>query len=151
MRLEPICEMELVYDEIPILAAKFALVRPFGGEEGKGYGMGGGAVRGERLSGEAHWVNHPHRRSDGAMLPDAHGVIRTDDGASVLFQLRGRTFFEEGTGKQLLSVLFDADDARYRWLSDAYCVLEGVVDPERFRMLARVYRLVHEMEAESIG
>ena len=145
MRLEPVCEMELTYDDIPGLSAKFALVRPHGGEEGKGYGTGGGTVRGERLAGAAHWVNHPHRRSDGAMLPDAHGVIRTEDGATVLFQLQGRTFFENQTGKQLLTVLFDADDPRYAWVNESYCVLEGVVDAERFMMIARVYRLIHEM------
>lgn len=145
MRLEQICEMELAYDEIPGIGGKFALVRPYGGEGGKGYGTGGGTVRGEHISGTAHWVNHPARRSDGAMLPDAHGVIRTDEGATVLFQLQGRTFFEGGTGKQLLSVLFETEHEDLRWLNDSYCVLEGVIDAERFTMLARVYRLVHEL------
>lgn len=145
MRLEYICDLELAYGEIPGFTERFVLVRPYGGEEGTGYGTGGGSVRGELLRGVAHWVNHPHRRSDGAMLPDAHGVIRTDDGAMVMFQLQGRTFFEGEAGKQLLTVLFEAEDPRYAWLNESHCVLEGVINAERLAMEARVYRLIHEM------
>jgi hypothetical protein len=145
MRLEYLCEMELAYEEIPGFSEKFELVRPYGGEEGRGFGQGGGSVRGERLQGKLRWVNHPRRRSDGTMLPDAHGVIRTDDDATVMFHLQGRTFFENETGKQLLTVLFEAEDERYRWLNQSYCVLEGVVDGEKLTMRALVHRLVHEL------
>jgi hypothetical protein len=44
------------------------LIRPYGGEEGSGYGEGRGTASGERLRGEVVWSNHPHRRSDGRML-----------------------------------------------------------------------------------
>ena len=43
------------------------------------------------------------------MLPDVQGVIMADDGAQVMFTLRGRTFFEDDTGKQLLHTTFEAD------------------------------------------
>jgi hypothetical protein len=143
MQLEHLCDMQLAYEHIPGSSEKFVLIRPYGSEEGSGYGVGGGTVQGERLRGVLHWVNHPHRRSDGAMLPDVHGVLRTDDGARVLFRLQGRTFIEGTIGRQLLSVLFETDDPRYHWLNGSFCVLEGVVDVERFAMDARVYRLIH--------
>ena len=99
MQLEYICDMELVYREEPLFGAKFLLVRPYGGEEGTGYGEGDGNVTGPRIQGSLRWVNHPHRRSDGTMLPDAHGVIVTHDNAEIMFTLQGRTVFEQEQGK----------------------------------------------------
>ena len=139
MQLEYICDMELVYREESLYNAKFLLVRPYGGEEGTGYGEGDGSVTGPRIQGSLRWVNHPHRRSDGAMLPDAHGVIMTQDNAVIMFTLQGRTVFERDRGKQLLSVIFEADAEAYRWLNESFCVLEEVIDSERLRMRARVY------------
>ena len=63
MRLEHLCDMELVYREEALYGGKFLLVRPYGGEEGSGYGEGDGSVSGSKLSGRVRWVNHPHRRS----------------------------------------------------------------------------------------
>jgi hypothetical protein len=145
MRLEYICDLELAYREEPTYEGKFLLVRPYGGEEGTGYGEGDGTLTGPKLQGKAHWVNHPHRRSDGAMLPDVHGVILTDDGAQILFTLQGRTFFEDDTGKQLLHTTFEAEDERYRWLNRSVCVLEGVIDAQTLSMRARIYACVHEL------
>jgi len=139
MQLEFICDMDLVYREQPLTGDKFLLVRPYGGEEGTAYGEGDGTVTGPRLQGTLRWVNHPHRRSDGIMLPDAHGIILTHDKAVILFTLQGRTVFEAGQGKQLLSVLFEAEAEPYRWLNTTLCVLEGLIDGERLRMRARVY------------
>lgn len=146
MQLEYLCDMDLVYQEAPGLGAPFLLIRPYGGEEGTGYGEGDGMVTGPRLQGTVRWVNHPHRRSDGAMMPDAHGVIQTHDGATVMFSLQGRTFFDAGIGKQVLLTLFEAENERYQWLNRALCVLEGVIDAERFAMRARVYVCQHELE-----
>src|SRR5512144_1959987 len=109
MKLEHICDLELVYREEAVYSGKFVLVRPFGGEEGSGYGEGDGTANGPRIRGALRWVNHPHRRSDGTMLPDAHGLILTDDHASILFTLQGRTVFEGEQGKQLLSVIFETE------------------------------------------
>jgi len=131
--------MELAYREEPLTGDKFLLVRPYGGEEGTAYGEGDGTVTGPRIQGTLRWVNHPHRRSDGIMLPDAHGIIVTHDNAVIMFTLQGRTVFEEGLGKQLLSVIFEAEVESYRWLNTTLCVLEGLIDNERLRMRARVY------------
>jgi hypothetical protein len=38
MRLEYVCDMELVYREAPVYSGKFVLVRPYKDEEGAGYG-----------------------------------------------------------------------------------------------------------------
>ncbi len=75
MRLEHFCDLQLAYRQEAF--GEFALVRPYGGQEGRGYGEGDGSVTGEKLSGRVRWVNHPRRRSDGAMLPDASGIIQT--------------------------------------------------------------------------
>ncbi len=145
MQLEFVCEMLLAYREEPLTGEKFLLVRPYGGEEGAGYGEGGGAVTGPRLQGTLRWVNHPHRRSDGAMLPDAHGIILTHDQCIVMFTLKGRTVFEQGLGKQLLNVIFEAEAEAYRWLNSTLCVLEGIIDSERLEMRARVYSCRSDM------
>ena len=137
MQLEYICEMELVYREEPLYNAKFLLVRPYGGEEGTGYGEGDGSVTGSRIQGKLRWVNHPHRRSDGIMLPDAHGIIVTNDNALILFTLQGRTVFDQSQGKQLLSVIFEAEAEPYRWLNESLCVLEGLIESEHMR--AKIY------------
>lgn len=129
MKLEPLCEMDLAYQ------GGFALVKPYGGEEGTGYGTGDGTVSGG-LTGNVRWANHPHRRTDGRMLPDAAGEIRTAEGELVMFRLTGRTVFREvnGTrkGGQLLSCLFETDAARLAWLNDA------------LRLRLKVFSCVHE-------
>ncbi|CAN5821188.1 hypothetical protein BH20CHL3_BH20CHL3_03860 [soil metagenome] len=51
MRLEYLCDMELVYQDAAGLGAKLLLIRPYGGEEGTGYGEGDGTVTGPRLQG----------------------------------------------------------------------------------------------------
>lgn len=148
MRLTNLCDIALTYETSPLL------VRPYGGEEGTAFGEGGGTVSGERLRGSVRWVNHPHRRSDGVMLPDLHGAIITDDGATILFTQQGRTSWVETAqghaGNQLLWVLFETEDARYRWLNDTLCVQEGLVHPQigqgRGHLgQARIYACVNEL------
>ena len=139
MQLEYLCAMELAYREEPLYGSSFLLVRPYGGEEGSGYGEGDGTLTGPRLQGRVRWVNHPHRRNDGVMLPDAHGVIITDDGATILFTLQGRTVFAHEQGNQLLSVIFETEAEPYRWLNTTVCILEGLIGGDLPQMRARVY------------
>ncbi|HEX8983108.1 MAG TPA: hypothetical protein VF792_10085 [Ktedonobacterales bacterium] len=110
-----------------------ALVRPFGTEEGTTFQEGEGVAEGERLRGVARWCNVPRRRSDGAMLPDIRGVIHTHEGAMVIFHLEGRVIWNPTNngpiGDQLMRVTFVAEDARYQWLNNAFCVFEGRVRP----------------------
>jgi hypothetical protein len=144
MHLDPLGEMELVYRDSSF-GEKFILARPFGSEEGSGYGEGEGSIKGERINGTLRWVNHPHRRSDGSMLPDAHGVIKTVDGAMVLFAMQGRTVWVGETGRQLLSVTFESQHERYKWLNNTYCVLEGAIDSVALKMRSRVYACISDL------
>ena len=144
MRVEPLGDMELIYRE-STFGEKFRLVRPFGGEEGSGYGEGEGSISGDRIRGSLRWVNHSSHRGDGSVLPHFHGLIKTDDGANVLFTLQGRTVWVRGMGKQLLSAIFETEDRRYKWLNDAFCVLEGAVDSPGLRIRLHLYLCVNEM------
>lgn len=146
MILEHVCEMQLGY------RGPFELVKPYGGEEGSGYGEGDGTVTGAKLAGQVRWANHPRRRSDGRMLPDAGGIVQTSDGAKVMFRMQGRTVFRtnekgESKGGQLLWILFESDDERYLWLNDAVCVIEGVIDAQTLRIKFNVFACVNELIA----
>lgn len=87
MRLEQLCEVDLRY------GGPFHTAVPYGSGDGSGRGSGEGSVVGERLSGTAQWSSDPRRKRDGAMLPNARGVITTGDGLEVLFNLTARTVF----------------------------------------------------------
>jgi hypothetical protein len=119
--------MELAY------TGDYHLVRPYGNESGLGWGVGDGTVSGERLAGSVQWSNQPRRRGDGAMLPNARGVITTADGAEVFFSLTGLTVFvskgDTEVGSQLLMTLFESEHERYSWLNSKLCMTEGVIDP----------------------
>jgi hypothetical protein len=53
------------------------------------------------------------------MLPNVRGLIPTADGASILFEFRGRTIFEgDEPGRQNLVGWFESDHEGYRWLND---------------------------------
>jgi hypothetical protein len=147
MRLEHLCDLELVYRTEPLYDGLLKMVAPYGTPEGNLYGEGDATFRGERLSGTARWVNHAHRRGDGVNLPDVRGVIRTHDGAFVLFTLQGRTLpAVDDKRRQLLTVLFESQDEPYRWLNIAVCVLEGNISASTGTMRARIYACVHELE-----
>jgi hypothetical protein len=142
MRLEPLCAFDLQY------TSDFHLARPYGNESGTGWGVGDGRVTGPRLTG-AQRSNQATRRGDGAMLPNARGVVTTDDGAEVLFDLTGRTVFVdrdgEEVGRQLLLVLFQSEDDRYAWVNNAVCVGEGVISAETMTMHLDVFECLSEI------
>ena len=145
MRLEPLCIFDWSYDEdVRLRAPGYALVSPYGSDEGIAYGEGRGTASG-LIVGSVVWSNYPHRRSDGRMLPNVRGLITTDDGASIVFELRGRTIFAEGdpSGRQNLVGWFEADAERYLWLNDTVCIAEGRIVDEGMHI--RVYSGVHEL------
>jgi hypothetical protein len=138
MLLEELCEVRLAFVHI-------AQVNPL--PDGAIYGTGDGSATGERLSGTVRWTNHPGMRSDGTTLPDVHGVIETEDGANVLFDLHGvSTLIGEGPGRDTrVAGGFTAEHERYRWLNDELCVGEGAFDMETRSLRMRVYRCVNEL------
>jgi sugar lactone lactonase YvrE len=148
VRLKELCVFEWQYDEdgrVP--DGGFVLLRPYGGEEGCGYGEGRGSVSGERIRGSVVWSNHPHRRSDARMLPDVHGLVVTDDGARIVFELHGRTVFNDdrSRGGQTLVGAFESDDDRYTWLNDVVCIAEGTILPDPNRIEIHVYAAINEL------
>lgn len=141
MRLKALLEMELDYE------GGFFVLAPYGGMEGAGYGSGGGRVSGDRVRGAVRWSNHPRRREDGVLMPDAHGVIDTDDGARIVFHLGGYSTAVEGSPSTrgiVSPATFATDDDRYRWLNDVLAVGEGSIDFETLRLRLAYFEVVNE-------
>ncbi len=81
-----------------------------------------------QLTGRFRGANHPHRRADGTFLPDFQGVIETDDGATVLLDLRGfGRAYPVGARQIVVAVTHVSDDDRYRRLNDMLAVGVGEV------------------------
>lgn len=94
------------------------------------------------------WSNYPRRRTDGRMLPNVRGLITTRDGASILFEFRGRTIFEgDEPGRQNLVGWFESDNESYRWLNDLVCIAEGGISATGPDMVINVYAGIHELPA----
>jgi uncharacterized protein DUF3237 len=146
VRLEPLSVFYWSYDEgVRLEAPGYAIVSGYGGEEGIGYGEGRGTATG-RINGAVVWTNSPRRRTDGRMLPNVRGLITTDDGASIVFELHGRTIFEgDEPGKQNLVGWFESDHQSYRWLNDVVCIAEGRIAAKGMEI--HVYTGIHELPA----
>ncbi|HKF87036.1 MAG TPA: hypothetical protein VKB85_03060, partial [Propionibacteriaceae bacterium] len=116
MRLEPLSVFHWSYDEdVRVKAPGYTILSAYGSEEGIGYGEGRGTATG-RIEGTVVWSNYPRRRTDGRMLPNLRGLITTQNGASILVELRGRTIFEgDEPGRQNLVGWFESDHESYRW------------------------------------
>jgi len=146
MQLEYVSDLDISYRREALYEAGLKMVVPYGTLEGSLYGEGDATFSGPRLNGVGRWVNNARRRSDGVNLPELHGILRTNDGAFVLFTFQGRTLpAEDQKRRQLLTVNFEADDERYRWLNTSVCVLEGVITVAG-QMHARIYSCVHELD-----
>jgi len=69
-------------------------------------------------------MNHPRvRRSDDVYLPDFQGVIETDDGARIGFDLRGYGRPRDGEREIVGTIAHVTADERYERLNSAQCVL----------------------------
>jgi hypothetical protein len=145
MRLEPLTVFHWRYEEARVPAPGYAIVSPYGGEEGIAYGEGRGIATG-RIEGSVVWSNYPRRRTDDRMLPNIRGLITTNDGASVLFELRGRTVYPDGKdpGHQNLVGWLESDHESYRWLNDVVCIGEGLIQAD-LSMEIHLYAGVHQL------
>jgi hypothetical protein len=66
-----------------------------------------------------------------AFCPDFHGVISTDDGATVLFQCGGYGRPYPQDARQIVVWLTHLSEAaEHRWLNDVVCVGTGEVRPD---------------------
>jgi hypothetical protein len=144
MRLQHVCLIDLGYE------GRFTFVKSQENAEGTGFGTGDGRAHGPRITGELTWASYPRRRADGVMEPEASGAITTEDGATILFSLRGRTITQkrdDGSerGGQLLHVTFESSDERYAWVNNALCVAEAVTHPGSLRLILGVHECLNEM------
>jgi hypothetical protein len=125
MRVEELVVLTLEYDgDDPVV------VRPFGGQEGQGFGTGTGRATG-RLSGGVRFANFPRRREDGVFLPELRGVLTTEQGP-VLWELHGISLPPDERDRRHLvgAVRFCAEAPELRWLNDCVAVHEGELDLE---------------------
>ena len=66
------------------------------------------------------------------MLPDFHGALDTDDGATILFSWSGYARASNSGARELVGgITHLTDDERYAWLNQAYCAVTGEVRPRR--------------------
>jgi len=81
------------------------------------------------IRGRFRGANFPLRRTvEGSFLPAMHGVIETDDDATVLFECHGYGRAHPVGNRQIVgTVLHVSDHPRYRRLNDAVCVCVGEV------------------------
>jgi uncharacterized protein DUF3237 len=99
-----------------------------GGTEGRSFLIAEGRAEG-RLSARYRGANFPRRRVDGALTPDFHGALETDDGATILFAWRGLARQANGMRRLVGTMTHVTDDDRYRWLNDRVCAVAGEVRP----------------------
>ena len=124
MRVEPLYTVVFHYPE-----AWYVEVGGERGTESQHFFIAEGRCEG-RLAGRFRGANHPRRRTDLTYLPHFQGVIETDDGATVAFDLRGYGRAYPEPNRQVVGVATHlASDERYRWLNDAVCPLVGEVWP----------------------
>jgi hypothetical protein len=124
VKLEPLYRLRFSYPEG--WGAKIAGPH---GSEGHYLFIADGTAEG-RLQGRIRLVNHPRSRVDGCALPDIQGVIETEDGATVLLDLRGFARpYPEGRRQIVVSGHHTTDAEQYAWLNDVVCTGTGEIRP----------------------
>lgn len=124
--------------------------KPYGDVEGTGFGEGEGTLAGDRLSGTLRWANHPRLREDDVWCPNLTGRITTEDGADVLYRMKGYSVVrDDGAGRDIrASCRFTTGDGTYAWLNTVIGAVEGHIDADGHRIHMRVYECVHELNGE---
>ena len=80
------------------------------------------------IAGRFRAANHPLRRADGTFVPDLHGVIETEDGATIVLDMRGYgRAYPLGARQVVVSLTHVSDDPRYSHLNDRLAVGCGEV------------------------
>lgn len=123
MKLRPLFEMTVRYTE-----SHWA--EPLNGpdgHEGIAWALREGELAGERIRGTYRACNHPYRRADDVNVPDVHGVISTEDGALVYYEIHGYGLLDPGqtTRRVVGAVTFRTAADRYRWLNLLFGTVEG--------------------------
>ncbi len=139
MPLEHLFDAELQYqqDVEPLV--------PSEGREGELIGSGDGVAAGGKLAGRLRWSMFA---ADCPFRPDGSGsngngdhvcttnpafVLETEDGATIWFDAKGyglRRQQQAPNWRLTASLRFQTDDARYRWLDNAFGIWEGAFDED---------------------
>lgn len=122
MRLEPLYRLRFVYTN----GWETHLTGKLGTEEQHFY-FAEGRCEG-RIAGRFRAANAPRRRTDATFTPLFHGVIETDDGATIYIEFRGYgRAYPEGRRQWLVAGVHLSDAEQYAWLNDAIVVGTGEV------------------------
>lgn len=104
-------------------------------------------IEGERLKASllgtaaADWVTAAPDNKTGAL--DVRATLRTDDGAIVYTEYRGRVRFRaDGLNQVFTSPRFETGDPRYAWLNGIQCIGKGISNQHERWLRYRLYAVV---------
>jgi len=104
-------------------------------------------IEGPRLSASllgtaaADWVTVAPDGKTGAL--DVRATLKTDDGAVVYSEYRGRVRFSpDGLNHVFTSPRFETGDARYAWLNGVQCIGKGISNQHERWLRYRLYAVV---------
>lgn len=122
MRLEPLYRVRFSYPGGWEVALSGEM-----GTEGQDFYLAEGRCEG-RIVGRFRAANAPRRRTDKTYVPNFHGVIETDDGATIFIEYHGYgRAYPVGRRQWLVSGIHLSDAEHYKWLNDSLCVGTGEV------------------------
>lgn len=137
MRLQRLFDVRLQYAE-GVQAA------PLGEPEGRLIGGGTGTVDGAKIKGQVvRWSNFERALATGLCVLQMPAEIRTDDGAEIKVEALGHALAPDKAQPNrwinAMTLRFQTDDARYRWLNTTLGMWEGEFDMHTGISTGRVY------------
>jgi len=131
--------------EAQLAPAHALLEAPFGGR--LIVDVTGARVEGPRLKASlagtaaADWVTVSNDGATGAL--DVRATLKTDDGALIFSEYRGRVHFDPGgVHRVFVSPRYETGDARYAWLNGLQCVGKGISNARERWLRYRLYAIV---------
>ena len=89
----------------------------------------------------ADWVTVSPDGKVGAL--DVRATLRTDDGALIYSEYRGRVRFgRDGLHQVYTSPRYETGDPRYSWLNNLQCIGKGVSNPKERWLRYRLYAVI---------
>lgn len=145
MRLEPLFEMVYRYNDRQAIE----LDGPRG-SEGLYWMFREGTLVGPRIRGGHKGMNKSTLRVDGMATGDIRGVIQTDDGACIYYEVSAYGLASPDLRHVVATMTFQTGDQRYAWLNPVKAVLEGRYtwgDDELLTGTSNVFACVPEFQA----
>jgi hypothetical protein len=135
--------LERLFD-VRLQHAEGVEVAPLGEREGQLIGGGTGTVDGAKIKGQVvRWSNFERTLTEGLCALQVPAEIRTDDGAEIKFEALGNALVPDKAQPNkwinAMTLRFQTDDARYRWLNTTLGVWEGEFDLQTGVSTGRVY------------